>query len=470
LSIKWTIKTYKYLSSKTKTIYEIFIHNSCFRSPSKTRKWAEHLCFAFIVIFNLSSWIDLNSVWVELPLIVNSAPEGWTLPSTLSLVISLANIFPVLVVLLRWKLGSRFSEIPFIYTIIIVGILACCSIGLFWNWTVHVFNHETSLPLIIAVFCLAILDCTSSLVFCDFMRHFKAKYLSAMFFGEGLTATLPTLIAFAQGVGGEAQCFRNNQTGNFEPIYSKPRFSVSVFFYLVTGIIGISLFAFMLLRFTSIVRLAKADDIIDRKNTIETYEMLLKAEEQVAPIRKASLSTPNSLTKKQYYILQSFNVVNSAILYGCLPTLITYSLLPYGQKAFYYCSILYPVSYPLSSFYAIFRPTISDLSVILGSIFGTLVCLFIIAIAFQSPCPIWADTLHGGILMTCAWFLSSFTLAYVRIASGNRIKLAWKKQNGLFYFGLSVQLGIIFGVVPMYLVINVYKLLEDREPCKSYCL
>jgi hypothetical protein len=72
--------------------------------------------------------------------------------------------------------------------------------------------------------------------------------------------------------------------------------------------------------------------------------------------------------------------------------------------------------------------------------------------------------------MIVAWFISSFVLAYVRIASGKRIKLSWSKENGLFHFGLSVQMGIIFGVLPMYLVINVYELLKDRQPCVTYCL
>ena len=91
-------------------------------------------------------------------------------------------------------------------------------------------------------------------------------------------------------------------------------------------------------------------------------------------------------------------------------------------------------------------------------------------IAFQSPCPIWADTVHGGIIMIVAWFFSSFLLAYIRFASGNRIKLAWRKENGLFYFGLSVQIGVMVGVLPMYLVINVFQLLKDRQPCVTYCL
>lgn len=438
-------------------------------SSLKSRKWAETTCYVLIIIMNLSTWIDLNSIWVELPLIVNSAPERWTLPSTLSLIISLANIFPILVIFIRWRLGRRFSEIPYIYVIIIVGILACVCIGLFWQHRAFIYGVERSYALILAVFALAILDCTSSLVFCDYMRRFKAKYLQAMFIGESLTGTLPTLIALAQGVGGEARCVRFNETAALQAVYSEPRFSVSVFFFLVAGIIMLSLVAFLFLRRTSVIQLANASDQRQLECPLETCEMLLKEQNHLSKPRRLSLSTPNSMTQRQFYILQSFNVVNSAILYGCLPTLITYALLPYGQKAFYYCSVLAPISYPLSALYGIVRPTIATSWIVLGSIVGSLIAFWIVIIAFQSPCPMWSDTLHGAIIMIIAWFTSSFILSYVRVASGNRIKLAWPKEDGLFNFGVSVQMGIIFGVLPMYLVINVYEFLQDRQPCVTYC-
>ena len=433
-------------------------------------KWAENVCYILILILNLSTWIDLNSVWIELPLIVNSAPERWKLPSILSLVIALANIFPVIVVILRWKLGRHFSEIPFIYTIIVVGIIACFSIGLFWNYTAYIYGKERSIALTIAVFALAMLDCTSSPVFCDYMRRFKAIYLHAMFLGESLTGTLPTLIALAQGVGGEIQCIKNNYTSTIEPIYSKPRFGVSIFFFLITCIITTSLLAFVALRLTSIVKLAQAKEKHCSKTNIETYEMLLKTDKSVLTTKKVSLWTPNSMPQKQFYILQFFNVINSALIFGCLPSLITYALLPYGQKAFYYCNVLSPISYPLSVLYAFFRPTLPTAWVIISSMVGCLICSFIMIIALQSPCPMWADTVHGGIIMIVAWFFSSFLLGYIRCASGNRIKLAWGKEDGLFYFGLSIQLGVMLGVLPMYLLINVFQLLKDRQPCVTYCL
>lgn len=436
-----------------------------------SHKWAEHVCYILIVILNLSSWIDLNSIFVELPLMVIYAPEGWALPSVLSLVMSLGNVLPILVILVRWKLGSRFSEIPYIYIIIIIGVIACLAIGLFWNVRTFIFGKERSLALILAVFALSLLDCTSSLVYYDYMKHFKAKYLHATFFGESLTAALPTFFALAQGVGGETRCVFNNQTSILDPVYTQPRFSVSAFFYLVTFIVGSSLIAFLILQFSSIVKLANAESKIIEENIPETSEMVEKNNENFSTTtRKVSfLSTPNSMTKIQFYILQTLNVINSAIMFGCLPALVTYSLLPYGQKAFYYCSLLYPLAYPLSALVGFIYPTISTFWIIMGSLFSWLLGVYISTVAIQSPCPIWADTLHGGILMTTAWFVSSLVLAYVRLASGNRIRLAWPKESGLFNFGVSVQMGMFVGALPVYLVINVYELLYDRVPCVAYC-
>ncbi|CAF0919390.1 unnamed protein product, partial [Didymodactylos carnosus] len=41
-------------------------------------------------------------------------------------------------------------------------------------------------------------DSSSSLIYFDYMKRFRPKYLNAMFFGESLTCFIPTLIAFAQ--------------------------------------------------------------------------------------------------------------------------------------------------------------------------------------------------------------------------------------------------------------------------------
>ncbi|CAF1543927.1 unnamed protein product, partial [Didymodactylos carnosus] len=423
-------------------------------------------CYALIIILNLARWIDLNGLWIELPLMVQATPEKWALPSTLALTMSLANIFPLIIIVLRCWLRNRFTEIPFMYVIIVVGIFACMAIGFGWKITMFVLGDERSICLIISVFLLAILDSSSTLVFTDYMKRFHPSYLTAMFFGEGLTSVVPTLLALLQGVGGEITCRRNNSlTDQFEPLYSEPRFSVSILFFILSSIITCSLIAFLILRWTSIVYVADALQKLTTNSYIsDDNEMFLVNGGLKTPKQNADLST------KQFFLLLFLCIINASFILGILPSLITYALLPYGQKAFYYCVILGPLAYPLAACLNAKVPTVTTTIIVFGCIIGCLGCIYIVIIAFQSPCPIMSDTVHGGIIMIGIWLVSSFILGYIYMASANRIKRSWKRTSGLFWLGVAEQLGTCLGVIPMYLVINTFKLLKDRQPCQTYCL
>ncbi|KAK6755290.1 hypothetical protein RB195_013954 [Necator americanus] len=40
-----------------------------------------------VVIFGSCTWIGTNSVWMQLPMLTSELPEGWNLPSFLSVVV-----------------------------------------------------------------------------------------------------------------------------------------------------------------------------------------------------------------------------------------------------------------------------------------------------------------------------------------------------------------------------------------------
>ena len=45
-----------------------------------------------IALFGMGSWVAINGVWAELPLLVSKAPEGWNLPTYLVLMIQVFMI------------------------------------------------------------------------------------------------------------------------------------------------------------------------------------------------------------------------------------------------------------------------------------------------------------------------------------------------------------------------------------------
>jgi hypothetical protein len=46
-------------------------------------------------LFGVASWVAINGLWVELPLLVQALPEGWSLPSYLSVIIQVNSFFSI---------------------------------------------------------------------------------------------------------------------------------------------------------------------------------------------------------------------------------------------------------------------------------------------------------------------------------------------------------------------------------------
>jgi hypothetical protein len=134
---------------------------------------------------------------------------------------------------------------------------------------------------------------------------------------------------------------------------------------------------------------------------------------------------PSEPTKQEgdklFIFLLFLNTFNSLMLFGLLPSLTTYSLLPYGQKALYYASLFEPLAYPIALLLSVQRATISIRMTTVGSIVGCTLAVFVIIIAAQSPCPWWADSLHGALIVVLNRFSATVIIAYIRITIGMQL-------------------------------------------------
>uniref|UniRef100_A0A671MD40 Riboflavin transporter n=1 Tax=Sinocyclocheilus anshuiensis TaxID=1608454 RepID=A0A671MD40_9TELE len=73
-------------------------------APSRTAKIimaTSILTHVLAGLFGMGSWVTICGLWVELPLIVPQVPEGWYLPSYISVIVQLANIGPLFVTLMH---------------------------------------------------------------------------------------------------------------------------------------------------------------------------------------------------------------------------------------------------------------------------------------------------------------------------------------------------------------------------------
>ncbi|XP_069863060.1 solute carrier family 52, riboflavin transporter, member 3 isoform X3 [Dipodomys merriami] len=159
------------------------------------------LVHLLVCVFGMGSWVAINGLWVELPLLVTELPEGWHLPSYLTVVIQLANVGPLLVTLLHRFRPGCLSEVPIIFAILGVGTISCILFAFLWNMTSWVMGGRHSIAFIVLTFFLALVDCTSSVTFLPFMSRLPTYYLTTFFVGEGFSGLLPALVALIQGSG-----------------------------------------------------------------------------------------------------------------------------------------------------------------------------------------------------------------------------------------------------------------------------
>ena len=66
---------------------------------------------ALAVLFGMASWISVNGLWVELPVLVSVLPESWALASYLSVIVQIANLGPISYGLLRYVRLSVLSDL-----------------------------------------------------------------------------------------------------------------------------------------------------------------------------------------------------------------------------------------------------------------------------------------------------------------------------------------------------------------------
>jgi len=155
----------------------------------------------YLRLFGIGTWLNLNGIWIELPLLIPRLSEGWGLSPQLGMASNIANVGPLIIACIRLCIGkSTVYEVPSICVIFAVGIL--CPIVLSFTWPIQTFffGRKRSLHLIILSFFLALVNCTSSVTYLPFVSRFHSSLLNVYFAGEALSSLLPAMIGLIQVV------------------------------------------------------------------------------------------------------------------------------------------------------------------------------------------------------------------------------------------------------------------------------
>jgi riboflavin transporter 2 len=62
---------------------------------------------SLFVLFGISSWVAINGLWVETPILVQRLPEAWNLASYIVVIIQLANIGPIIYSIIKFKFSVK---------------------------------------------------------------------------------------------------------------------------------------------------------------------------------------------------------------------------------------------------------------------------------------------------------------------------------------------------------------------------
>ena len=167
------------------------------------------LTYLLFCLFGVGSWLAINGVFAELPLLVVNLPECYNLSVIFAVVIQIANVGPILYTIVKFSLGrcqvrALHVETAAVYVLLGIGLVTCVLLAFTWDKTAYVIDQQHSVALIVLTFFLALVDCTTTLVFIPFLKHFPARYISALYIGEGMSGVIPSVVALSQGFVNES--------------------------------------------------------------------------------------------------------------------------------------------------------------------------------------------------------------------------------------------------------------------------
>ncbi|XP_027750728.1 solute carrier family 52, riboflavin transporter, member 3 [Empidonax traillii] len=437
--------------------------------------------------FGTGSWVAVNGLWVEVPLLVTVLPEQWDLPSYITIIIQMANVGPLFVTLMNRFRPGLLKEVAVIYVIVSVGVIASFLLSFLWNHTSVIAGKSHSVAFLILTFFLSLVDCTSSVTFLPFMMQLQPQYTTTFFIGEGLSGLIPALIALGQGSGmsrcanvsNEANITTGNESTTFqlETQYLPANFSTFVFFLLMTAMMLTCLLAFFFLTRQPKVWELSQQQLFPSNIMLNSFDQILdEAADSQLNSRCSCSKDPKgagdilpevsySLTKLTFIYLLIAWV--SSLTNGVLPSVQSYSCLPYGHTTYHLAATLSSVANPLACIVAMFLPSRSLSLMGFLTVAGTGFGAYNMAIAVMSPCPLLQQSQWGDAIIVLSWVLFTGTLTYVKVMAG--VILRSRSRGALVWYGVLEQLGSLLGALLMFPLVNIYGLFKSADYCSLQC-
>lgn len=325
--------------------------------------------------------------------------------------LQLANVGPLVYGLLQAHAPKHLHlqmQTAGVATIVAIGTLACILLSQLWYRCSQIGGDEHSTALLVLAFFLALVDCTSSVVFLPFLAHFPVRYLNALYFGEGLSGLLPASLALIQFENEVTTCQQRSTNESNSTTYAKPHcsstdhvegvlFPPGHYFGALAAIMLACGGAFMLLR-------NRVADYRPLENTEEKEEQQVNNES----ILLSEASSPcvdcgdRSVLRRPLWPLLLVLAWLAALANGALPAVSSYAYMPYGQRAFLLTTVAGIVVNPCASLLHHWLPcTLQWIVLVLAGV-ATAAAFIVLGLAGSCPRPMACDA-SGVAMVVCSF-------------------------------------------------------------------
>lgn len=282
---------------------------------------------------------------------------GWNLPAYLSVLIAFGNLGPIAVTITHHCAPGRLNERLVIHCIQLLAVVVSALLALFWSHTVIIAGEKRSLVFLLFTFVFSLVCCTANVTFLPFMFRYPPQFIRTFFIGQGFSALFPCVVALGQGVG-KLECKTVN--GTVRPEYLEENFPAQNFFWFLCVMLSVSSLSFWALTQRQIkseedVPAQECDKAAAGKNQEETHPLhnggTSVSEEQT---QVEGQSPAQTFWKRRNIYLLSLLAVSNALTNGVLPSVQSFSCLPYGTMTYHLSVVLGNIANPLACFLAMF--------------------------------------------------------------------------------------------------------------------
>lgn len=327
----------------------------------KESPWAEWQNKTACAFFGMG-WMSIQFVFSQLPFIIHTAPEKWSLPSYVTLTMTLGNIISLINYFNKRRLLLYVT--PIIFAIYIISIVSLIGLAFTYHIVVPINGHPRSLFLFIFIFCLASAGCMYNLLCLPYMSRLKKEYLVSFFIGQGLESSVPGLLGLFQVVTSHG-----TRTDSSEMVLN------SKYFFLIGAF-------FVVLSTLSFVHLSKQVEPWVPKDESESTKEI-----------KTNSQPPH------FILLLALRGLFSFFDYGLLAGVQSYSCLPYLHGELVYKMVMSTNQFlgGIVVYLISFTKLRSTKRLLVISAMQLCINSYEVTTAFMSPYPPMANTIKGSV-------------------------------------------------------------------------